>query len=669
MQTSHGSRPSMQKHNGHLEQDILFLNHGILKEHGDLLSRPNDEENDGTETSGDSGHVSNDSLSYQNKLGHNFQHDDNKPDIDMYYASVERFDIDQDLDSRLNINQEEITLRSLKGLSEVEGWSKLKWTHPVSTDSHALVTSSGNIDPTKELLVNTDVKLEGVGTFFKQHQGNRDSSQSISSLSSLSSESSRNDLQSPSCAQNSRMSYPVNPSSYDIPSDRRILRSISNSSSRSTTPTNERKQSITSGSSSDSRQNSKLKSNVEPLEYKPFTSNENLSSGSHSTTDGALSQCHKNRDNAGCRTSGLFVNERTSLSPSNKGNSENSSQRIKSPFFEQPTVPNSLIIPNENHSRRSHFSPTVAEPGLNVNHSKTDSPTINSRPMKQVSPSTASNTKRPTEQNIQRKKSPLSADRCIPSLNNTKSQSSTAIVNPKTPTTSDRAFHTNDRSSPKGIDAKSPTSNRRFDPMVLASLRVTDSLGDTSEGSKQPIKGSSVQVHQSSSGGQEILTDMTALKVTAREVKPIQIQTRAEKDSDNIPLEESTNKANMSTTETKLRVDKQAQRVRKPPKPVPRKRTKTPPARGSAGQTIPAAASSGEAKIVDSTGKDGSQSKGSKIQIQGMEQASDGLGAKTCDSILRSSRKKGGMHNWADNVCLYALTNYMCLHLNMLRSE
>ena len=681
LQANNGYPTSTLNHNGQLGKDLLFLRHGILQERGDLnslLAWQNDEEND-TETSADSGHVSNDSPPYQNRLGPNFQFYPNPPD--MYCAKAERFDIDQDFGSQLKGNQGGVGPQGLKGMSEVDGWSKLQGKYPSPTNGSAFnppFQPPGNSDPAQQLFVNTDVKQGGVGPFLRQQHVNRDSPQSTSSLSSLSSESSRNELSSLPGSRPIRMGPQANPSSSGLPSnDMRNIKSNRDSGSRSTTPTNERKQSTSSESSSDARQksnrNSGSKTNTPTTEHKPFIPNESSSDGLNtSRTVGSISHYHRNREgsleNSSPLTLGPFTKERPPSQTSNSS-SENSSHRVRTPSMEKPAVPTSLMIPKGNDPRNGHMSPTVTESntGPNFKHGnqvKSDSPTTKTRSMPQqggaviqngrsspmVLDLAAQSTKNPTQQNISRKKSPLSTERSIPGLSDPKGRSSPAIFDPKS-TSSDRAFGTAGRSSPKVVDTKSPTSDRRFDPKGRTSPRVSDPHVETSAGntSSKPDKGGSSQPPLSSPVVEELLNDMTALKVTTREVKPIQIQTRAEKDSDNIPVEKATVKTNTSVVDTKLPSGGQSKRVHKPPKPVPRKRTKTPPARGSGSDSNLMVTPSQENKATKSSGnnaKGGGQNKDNKSQVQSKEKPSDGLGTKAYDSILRSSKKKkkGGMY-------------------------
>lgn len=88
--------------------------------------------------------------------------------------------------------------------------------------------------------------------------------------------------------------------------------------------------------------------------------------------------------------------------------------------------------------------------------------------------------------------------------------------------------------------------------------------------SRQPIQ---------SSGVQDLLGDISGLPMSTRDTKPLQIQTRAEKDSENMTRTSPLAGHSRNPDQT---VDSKAQNVpRMVPKPLPRKRTKTPPARGS----------------------------------------------------------------------------------------
>ncbi len=673
LQANNGYPANALSYNGQVGKDILFLKHGILQQRGDLsslLSWQNDEEND-TETSADSGHVSNDSPPYQNRLGPNFQYFPDPPD--MYCAKVERFDIDQDFGSQLKGNQGGV---GPQGVSEVDGWSRLQGRYPSQTKGGSFnppIQPPGSSDPTQQLFINTDVKQEGVGPFLRQQQTGRISPQSTSSsLSSLSSASSRNDPQSSSFTgpRPTRIGPQANPSSSSKIVPNNDMRNMSDSSSRSSTPTNERFKQISSieeSLSSDARQksnrNSGSKTNTPTTEYKPFIPNENSSDDPKaSRTAGSISHYHRNREGSLDNSSSLTLPIMKERSSSQDYCSENSVRRVRTPSTERPAVPNSLIIPKVNDPRNGHLSPTITESGKTgpkltpSNQVKSDSPTTKTRSIQQAGRSspmvldlTAQGTKISTQQNIIRKKSPLSTERTIPGSNDHKGRSSPATFDPKSPT-SDRAFDTAGRSSPKVVDPKGPTSNRAFDSKGRTSPRVSDSRVETSAAStisKPPDKGSSSQPPVSSPGVQELLSDMSALKVTAREVKPIQIQTRAEKDSDNIPVEKATVKTNISANDTKLPSNSQPKRVHKPPKPVPRKRAKTPPARSSGGEANLVVTSSQETMTTKPNGsnaKDGGQNKDSKPQMQKTEKTSGELGTKAYDSILRSSRTKGGMY-------------------------
>ena len=676
LQANNGYPSNTLNQNGPLGKDILFLKHGIVKERGNLsslLSWPNDDEND-TEASADSGHVSNDSPPYRNKLDPNFQYFPDPPD--MYCGKVERFDIDQEFGGQFMDNQE--------GLYEVDGWSKQQGRYPLDGLSnkegtkasfyHPSMRPPGNSDPAQQLFIKTDVKQGGVGSLSRQQQANRGSPQSISSLSSMSSLSSRNDPQLTSFSGSSRpvkiaphpnssLSDNIMPS-FMANSDVRSIKS--DSSSRSSTPTNERKPDNTADARQKSSRNSGSKTNTPTTEHKPFITNESSSDAPNaSRTTGSISHYHRNREgsleNSTPLTLGPFIER--SPSQTSDSSSENSVRRVRTPSLEKPSVPRSLTIPKGNAPRNSHLSPTVSESASkdsNFNQVKTDLPKtkIGSMQKGRSSPKvldlTAQGTKNPMQQNINRKKSPLSADRKFPGFNDTKGRSSPAISDPKSPT-SDRIFDTTGRSSPKVVDPKSPTSNRGFDPKGRNPPRVPDTRAETSaSGTKsKTYKGSSNELPASSPVVQELLSDMTSLKVTSREVKPIQIQTRAEKDSDNIPVEKATFNTNASTPDKKFPSNNQTKRVYKPPKPVPRKRTKTPPARGSGIDANPVATSSQDTTATKTS--DGSQNKDSKSQDRIAEQMKEGLGTKAYDSILRSSKNHGGLYTSCIHLSWYHL--------------
>ena len=643
LQENNGYPTNALGRNGAVGKDILFLRHGILKERGDLsslLSWQNDEEND-TETSADSGHVSNDSPPYRNILDPNFQYFPDPPD--MYCGKLERFDIDQEFSGQVNGNQGG---GGPQGLSEVDGWSKLQGRYP-----------PGNSDPTQQLFINTGAKQGGVGSLSRKQQFGRDSPQSISSLSSMSSHSSTlNDsqLSSFSGPRPVRMGPQTNPPSGNMPlvmpnSDVRSVKS--DSSSRSSTPTNERRPSNenTSEARQKSNRNSGSKSNTPTTtEYKPFISNESSSADPiTSRTTGSISHYHRNREGSLERPP----------SQTSDSSSENSIRRVRTPSLEKPSVPNSLKISKGNDPRTGHLSPSVTEsankgPSSQV---KTDSPTTRSKqqdgaaiqngrslPPKALDLS-AQGAKNPTQQNFNRKKSPLSTERKIPGLSDAKGRSSSpAKVEPKSPT-SDRGFDPKGRTSPKVVDLKSPTSSRGFDPKGRTSPRVPDTIVENSAGgpkAKSDKESSGGKLPASSPVVQELLNDMTSLKVTAREVKPIQIQTRAEKDSDNIPVGKATLNNNASSADKKLPSNSQTKRAHKPPKPVPRKRTKTPPARGSGADASIVVTSSQDTMAMKSS----AQSKDLKSQVRITDQVKESLGKKAYDSILRSSKNKGGLY-------------------------
>ena len=700
LQANNGYPKSALNQNGQVGKDILFLKHGILHERNELnglLSWQNDEEND-TETSADSGHVSNDSPSYQNKLDPNFQFFPAPPE--MYCGKVERFDIDQDFGNQLRGTKGGV---NHSGLSEVDGWSPQKnQSHSKGGKVNPPIKPPGHLDATQQLLVNTNVKQGEVGPVSRQQQVNRDSPVSISSLSSMSSESSRNDPQSfslPGTRPTKTGPQPNHSSSGNIVpnNNTRNMKSRRDSGSRSSTPTNEGMQ-LTSDALPKSNRNSGSKNNTPTSEYKLFIPNESSSDGSGANrTAGSISHYHRNRegsfDKSSSPTLGPFKHERTP-SLTSDSSSETSTIRARTPTIEKPSVPNSLFLPEGSEARNSHLSPTVTKRDTAAN-SKQDNPmksdpqttktpvvnksggtlSQNGRPP-MVLDLTPQNAKNSTQQDINRKKSPLSNGRFIPGLNDAKGHTSPASFDSQSPTInfskavetkspiSDRRFDTKARSSSASFDSqstsstrlsskvvepKSPTSDRRFDPKGRMSPKISEPRVETSVGStgSKPEKGSSTQAPLSSPGVQELLNDMSTLKVTAREVKPIQIQTRAEKESDNIPVEKTAVKTNTSVTGSKLPSDNQAKRVHiKPPKPLPRKRTKTPPARNSVSDNdLVVLPSSQETKPSGNNAKSGESgpSKETQSQAKKSQLISNELGTKAYDSILRSSRNKGGM--------------------------
>ena len=708
-------------HNGDVGKDILFLKHGILHERNELnglLSWQNDEEND-TETSADSGHVSNDSPSYQNRMDPSFQFFPAPPE--MYCGKVERFDIDQDFGGQLKAAQ--------GGVDHPDGWSPLQKYQSLSKGGtmNPSMRPPGKPDATQQLFVNTNVKQGGVGSVLRQ-QVNRDSPVSISSLSSMSSESSRNDSQSSSipgtrATKTDPQSNPTSFGNVTANNNTRSMKPRRDSGSRSSTPTNE----AHSDGLPKSNRSSGSKTNTPTSEYKPFIQNESSSDGSSANrTVGSISHYHRNREGSFDKSSspalGSFKHER-SPSLASDSSSEASTIRARTPTIEKPSVPSSLSTPKVSEARSSHLSPTVTvtDTASNFkpnNQTKSDQQTTKTPSVVDKSGGSVSQNGRPSmsldltaqnaknsapQQTINRKKSPLSTGRSIQGLNDTKGRSSPASfdsqgstarskgVEPKSPISdrgfepksrsspasfdsqgstarskgvepkspiSDRGFEPKSRSSPASFDSqspsttlpskvvepKSPTSARRFDPKGRTSPRVNDPRVDTSASNKSE-KGSSGQAPLSSPGVQELLNDMTALKVTTREVKPIQIQTRAEKDSDSIPVKKTAVKTNASVTASKLTSDNQGKRVHiKPPKPLPRKRTKTPPARNSGSdKDLVVLPSSQETKPSGNKGGESGPSKKSQSETKNSHLLSNELATKACDSILRSSRNKAGM--------------------------
>ncbi|XP_028393520.1 apoptosis-stimulating of p53 protein 1-like [Dendronephthya gigantea] len=628
--------------NGQPGKDILFLKHGILQEHDDLnslLSWQNDEEND-TETSADSGHVSNDSPSYQNRLGPNFQFYPNPPE--MYCAKVERFDFDQDLGEALKSNQGGVG-PDARELSEVNGLSGLQQRY--KSHSKPAFQPPVKSNPAPQLFVNTDFKQGGVGPFLRQQQQmNRGSPLSTSSLSSISSESSRNSISYPGKDPTKPMTDSLaKPSSGQVNINNDRFKSNQN-------PVENLPDAGFKKSNTGSR------ANTPTIEQKPFLPSETASDAS-ARSAGSISLYHRNREgsleNSSPLQLGSFAKERTP-SQTSSSSSENSSIRARTPSIEKPPVPNTLNIAKANDAKSSRLSPTVSEAGnrdkikkQNAQIKPMDSPTANNRSIEQNGRSSpmvlnlaTQSAKSPTKQNLNRK-SPTITDHPISRVNDPKGYTSPGNYDSKIGS-SGRVFDAGRSVDPKGqlgiFDPKADSSDRVIDSKGRTSPRVPDSGVEATvpDSLRKSEKGSLNPTPMSSPGVQEILNDMNAMKVTAREVKPIQIQTRAEKDSDNnIPVLKSSEKS-ASTVAKK--------HVYKPPKPLPRKRTKTPPARSSGSEANPAVTSSQGTTVTNSS----SQGKKPATQAQNTEQKtgtsvpSEGLGTKAYDSILRSARNKGG---------------------------
>ena len=624
-----------------------------MPEHNDLNglhSWHKDEEND-TETSADSGHVS-DSPPYQHRFGSSFQFHQNPPE--MYSGKVERFEIDQDFDIQLDNNQGGAGLYGLKGVSEVDGLSQIKgnyYSHAKGIAFNPELRPSGNLNPTQQLLVDTNINQGGVGSLFRQRQVNRNSPQSTSSISSLSSDSSKNDLipglhpTRLTSQTNSSLSGSVTPNN-----DLRDVSSARDSGSRSSTPTNERKQLNGDVNQTSSRGS---KTNTPTKESKSFLPNESSTDGLNTKrTAGSISSYHRNREGSFDSSSGLnlgsFSAKERTPSLTSDSSSENSLHRVRTSSIEKPTIPNSLVITKGNDPRNGYLSPLEAKKSPNFNQSnQVKSPTItNDRSSPMVLDLKQQNPKNPNQQIINRKKSPLSTNRSIPG--DPKGRSSPAVSESKS-ISSDRTFDTTSRSSPKVVEAKAPNSDRGFDNKTRTPSRVSESRTETSTSNtvSRPDKGGSNQAPMTSPAVQDVLNDMTTLKVTSREVKPIQIQTRAEKDSDNIPVKKTTAKNNIPVAKSPS--GSQTKQVHKPPKPVPRKRTKTPPARGSGIETNIIVKSSQESVGTKSSGsnvknaRNGHEKDSKNGSLIADATIDDRLGTKAYDSILRSTKNKAGM--------------------------
>ena len=135
-------------------------------------------------------------------------------------------------------------------------------------------------------------------------------------------------------------------------------------------------------------------------------------------------------------------------------------------------------------------------------------------------------------------------------------------------------------------DCNSLTPEDRLD------TRVTDPVIKKSQNESKSDEKPTTEFHRLSMpsvGVQELLSEIPALKLTTRDEKPVQILTRAEKDSENecgvLPVEKSkrTIYVPSPTQDPKQTVNGKLPQVsRTAPKPVPRKRAKTPPARTGA---------------------------------------------------------------------------------------
>lgn len=131
------------------------------------------------------------------------------------------------------------------------------------------------------------------------------------------------------------------------------------------------------------------------------------------------------------------------------------------------------------------------------------------------------------------------------------------------------SYQRNHGDSPTPKDYVSPqATDSKIDPAGDSAVK----LDEKNKGrlSRQPIQ---------SAGVQDLLGDTSGLKMNTRDTKPLQIQTRAEKDSENMTRTLPSVGRSQNPDQT---ADSKAQSTpRMAPKPLPRKRTKTPPARGS----------------------------------------------------------------------------------------
>lgn len=585
------------------------FDHGMLKEHIHLRSRSwqNDDEND-TETSADSGHVSNDSPSYQHRLAPGFQFFPSPPD--MYSGKMENFELHSEFDR--NVKPYPSERFGLYDAGVYHGFDG-------QTNHHHLKLQQ---------LQNTLPGEVGVKNLPRQYG----TISPPSSLSSMYSESSRSE---------SFLSNSMDSTLLSLGDDS----STSSVHSRSSTPTNNRKQVLVSPNSAempDLRHSAKF--DTSSSKHSSLHPN-NMASDDLKRTAGSISLYHRNRTG--------------SLDNNNCKKTEVLHQQSQSAMEQENIPPNNTFAPEKSNVSSSVVSLSLARSSkeFQPNHSlklpsspvtlKDDAVKNNHFPRPTILDLPKQNSRTLPQQGITRKKSPLSQRKFTPPgdyVHDTK-----VFYSAQRDTTSSPANFSHSRDDRKMLTG-STNQKEEAKNVACSTKKKSDSVSTEDQCNSEGLEMSNITSLKSDSltrlSSPEIkglLHDMSTFKMTMRDVKPIQIQTKAEKDSDNNPTSKQTEIATTTSAENPSR-----RTFYKPPKPVPRKRTKTPPLRASASQSSQNSQQilaselivKDEEKNVDNMPNLTSKNEDRTLDL--------GLGNKAYDSILRSSKHKG-------NVCSYYL--------------